>query len=73
MNITITDNIIYYLDHSGIIFYLENVDENFVHIGYGNGMVVGFKVTDNTWNDLSFNSSTDLMNYLNSIVSLPSI
>lgn len=73
MNIVITDNTIYYPNHSGVIFYLENVDSNFIHIGFGDGMVVGFQVVENTWNDQLFTNSDDLMVYLNSIITLPVI
>jgi hypothetical protein len=71
MNINIIDNIISFEYNSGLVFYLENVDENFIHIGFGNGMVVGFQVVENQWNGLSFNNSTDLIAYLNSIIEIP--
>jgi hypothetical protein len=71
MNILITDNTIYFKNFSGIIFYLENVDSNFIHIGFGEGMIIGFQVIQNTWNGLSFTNSNDLMSYLNSIIILP--
>lgn len=73
MNITIIDNIIYLPDNSGVIFYLENVDDNFIHIGFGQGMIVGLQVRENTWNDLTFYHSNELMVYLNSIITLPII
>lgn len=71
MNILITDNTIYFEDNSGLVFYLENVDSNFIHIGFGEGMIIGFQVIQNTWNGLSFTNSNDLMSYLNSIIILP--
>lgn len=73
MEIQIIDNTIYLLNNSGIVFYLENVDTNFIHIGFGEGMIVGLQVIENTWNDLSFTNSTELMVYLNSIITLPII
>jgi len=73
MEITIINNTIKFKNSSGIIFYLENVDSNFIHIGFGEGMVVGFQVIQNTWNGLSFTNSNDLMDYLNSIIILPII
>ena len=71
MNILITDNTIYFEDNSGLVFYLENVDSNFIHIGFGERMIIGFQVIQNTWNGLSFTNSNDLMSYLNSIIILP--
>lgn len=73
MEITIINNTINFKNYSGIIFYLENVDSNFIHIGFGEGMIVGFQVIQNTWNGLSFTNSNDLMDYLNSIIILPII
>jgi hypothetical protein len=73
MEIIITDNTIYLPENSGIVFYLENVDNNFIHIGFGDGMIVGLQVIENTWNNLSFSNSDDLMVYLNSIITLPII
>jgi hypothetical protein len=68
MNIVINDNTIYLPENSGIVFYLEKVDSNFIHVGFGDGMIVGLQVIENTWNDLSFSNSDDLINYLNSII-----
>ena len=48
MEITIINNTINFKNYSGIIFYLENVDSNFIHIGFGEGMIVGFQVIQNT-------------------------
>ena len=73
MEIQIIDNTIFFENNSGIVFYLENVDPNFIHIGFGEGMIVGFQVIENTWNNQSFTNSTDLMVYLNSIITLPII
>lgn len=71
MEIQIIDNTIFLTNNSGIIFFLENVDTNFIHIGFGEGMIVGLQVIENTWNGLSFTNSNELMVYLNSIVILP--
>jgi hypothetical protein len=73
LEITIIDNIITYTSsvsdsiQSGEIFLLEKVDDNFIHLGYSEGEIIGITPTDTIVNGLNFTNSDDFINYYNSL------
>lgn len=72
INYIVNNNILSFDDKSGQVFFLEKVDDNYLHIGYDN-QYVGITVSESIFNNLTFENADGLMVYLNSIITLPII
>jgi hypothetical protein len=68
MEITIQNNIITYENNSGVVFLYQKIDDEFIHIGFGQGMIIGLHCNQNSFNGLTFNNSDELIDYLDGII-----
>jgi len=68
MEITIQNNIITYESNSGVVFLYQKIDDEFIHIGFGQGMIIGLHCNQNSFNGLTFNNSDELIDYLDDII-----
>ena len=72
MDISIVNNVLDFnssvagSEQFGNINFVDKVDDNFIHIGFGN-QVIAIIPTDTIVNGLNFTNADDFINYYNSL------